>query len=260
MAQNRPGTAFLRGSGAAAALAFALWAAAPAFAEGEAPVTPLPGSPAFDAAVREYLIAHPEVVVEALERYQAKQRAAEAESQRRAVAGNLDQLLADKSSPILGNPEGDVTVVEFFDYRCPYCRKVAEDLRRTVAEDGNVKLVMKEWPILGPQSLYAAQVALAAHRQGKYEAFHFAMMTQPGDMTEESVLALAESLGLDRERLIADLQHPEIEAALRRNFELADALKLGGTPAFVVGEELVPGAVDAATLKRLIGKARKPAG
>jgi protein-disulfide isomerase len=156
----------------------------------------------------------------------------------------------------MGNPAGDVVVVEFFDYRCPYCKTVAGMVRDEVASDGKVRLVMKEFPILGPQSVQAARAALAAVLQDKYDVFHFALMTQPGDMSDTHIDTVAASVGLDVERLRRDMKSPEIAAAIDRNIALAEAVGIRGTPAFVIGKSLVPGAIDAESFRQLIADAR----
>ncbi|MFQ5773941.1 MAG: DsbA family protein [Kiloniellaceae bacterium] len=206
--------------------------------------------------IHNYLMQHPEVLVKSLRAYQQRQERADAQRQQDAVIAHRRALAGDPDSPVLGNPEGDVLIVEFFDYRCPYCRRVAGNVRRIVADDGNIRLVMKEFPILGPESVRAARAALAATKQGKYEAYHFALMTAPGDMSEAHLKRIAEKVGLDVARLQRDMEAPEIEESLRRNYALAEALSINGTPAFVIGDTLVPGAVNLETLKRLVAEAR----
>lgn len=206
--------------------------------------------------IRRYLLDNPEVLIESLAVYQQQQKQAEEQRRQEAAVANREALAEDPASPVLGNPEGDVLMVEFFDYRCPYCRRVADNVRRAVADDGNVRLVMKEFPILGPDSVLAARAALAAVKQGKYEAFHYALMTGQGQVTEASLKQVAREVGLDVARLERDMQDQEIDAALRRNYGLAEALGINGTPAFVIGNTVVPGAVDLKTLRRLIAEAR----
>lgn len=243
----------------AAGLALAL--AGPAAAQEQS----LPGGFSADQAqgieiiVREYLLANPEILVEALGEYQKRQRVAEEQARQQAIVERHQALARDPGSPVLGNPDGDVLVVEFFDYRCPYCKKVAGMVRDEIASDGNVRLVMKEFPILGPQSLLAARAALAAVKQGKYEDFHMALMTEPGDMSEEFIEAVATKVGLDVAQLQKDMRDPEVEAILRRNFDLAEALGVKGTPAFVIGRTLVPGAIEAEDFRQLIAAARAKA-
>ncbi len=206
--------------------------------------------------VRDYLLRNPEVLVEALTLYE--QRRTEAEEQRRlsAVSDNKERLENDPASPVAGNPEGDVVVVEFFDYRCPYCRRSADTLETAMKEDGNVRVVFKEFPILGPESVEGAKAALAAQKQGKYEAFHFALMREPGDMSAAHLRRIAEQVGVDADLMERDMKSEEINAALRNNYALAEELSIRGTPAFVIGGTLVPGAVNLEEMERLIAEAR----
>lgn len=214
---------------------------------------------AFEKVVRKYLLENPEVIVEALQAYEQRQQAMEAERQRAAVVAEAANLNEDPTSPVLGNPEGDITVVEFFDYRCPYCKRVAGALQALVAEDPNVRLVMKEYPILSKESIDAARAALAAARQGRYERFHFALMNRGGSMSEAEVMSVAHSEGLDIDRLKRDMQSAEIEEALRRNHALAQTIGVTGTPAMVIGSTLVPGAVGLERLRALVAQARAEA-
>ncbi|NIA68773.1 DsbA family protein [Pelagibius litoralis] len=214
---------------------------------------------AFQKMVREYLLQNPEIIVEALQTYEQRQQLAETERQREALIAERSNLNEDPLSPVLGNPEGDVTVVEFFDYRCPYCRRAAEVLQELVAEDPNVRLVMKEYPILSQESVEAARAALAAAKQDKYESFHFTLMETGGSMSEAEVMAVAQATGLDVERLQRDMQLPEIEEALRRNYALAETVGITGTPAMVIGTALVPGVVSLERLKELVAEARAQA-
>jgi len=209
--------------------------------------------------VREYLMAHPEVLVQALTEYQNRLKMAEEQSRQQAIVARLQELTEDPAAPVLGNPAGDVVVVEFFDYRCPYCKSVAKMVREVVAGDGKVRLVMKEFPILGPPSVQAARAALAAAMQDKYEAFHFALMTQPGDMSDTHIETVAGQVGLDVERLQRDMKSPEVAATIDRNIALAETVGIRGTPAFIVGKTLVPGAIDAESFRQLIAKARAQA-
>ena len=208
---------------------------------------------------RQYLLDNPEVVIEAIQKYQRDQRLAEEERQGQAVLANLAALKGDADSPVIGNPDGDVLIVEFMDYRCGYCRSVVKDLKKTVEDDGNIRLVMKELPILGPASIRASKAALAADKQGKYEVYHFALMTLPGDMSDPHLMKVARDVGLDTERLKRDMESEEIEAIIQRNHDLAQVLGINGTPAFVFGETLVRGAVDAETMRILIAEARDKA-
>ncbi|MHA1151704.1 MAG: DsbA family protein [Alphaproteobacteria bacterium] len=206
--------------------------------------------------VRDYLLAHPEVMIQSLTEYQQRQKVAEKQRQQESVAASLPALTQDSDAPVLGNPDGDVTIVEFFDYKCPYCKRVAGTLKDVVAADGNIRLVMKEFPILGPQSIKAARAALAVAKQGKYEEFHWALMIEPGDMTDPHIRRIARGVGVDVDRMMADMESPEIQAMIKRNNDLAQTLQITGTPAFVVGKTLVPGAIDRKTLEHLVAQAR----
>ena len=206
--------------------------------------------------IRDYLIQHPEVLIQSLTAHQNRQRVAEEQRRQQAVIDQRTALTEDPDTPVIGNPDGDVTIVEFFDYRCQYCRRVVDSVRKVVEEDGKIRLVMKEFPILGPQSIQAARAALASVKQGKYEEFHFALMTEPGDMSDPHIRRVASEVGLDVDRLQRDMRSKEVDAMIRRNHELARALDINGTPAFVIGDTLAPGALDLKRLKRLVAQAR----
>jgi protein-disulfide isomerase len=210
----------------------------------------------FDRRVHDYILAHPEVLVEALQSLDARQRAAEVAAVRAALAERADELFRDKDSPVGGNAQGDVTLVEFFDYNCPYCRQVAPIIEQAMADDPQLRIVYKEFPILGPDSLFAAKAALAADRQGKYGEFHKALYGVKSRVTEAVVLKVAAETGLDVTRLKSDMVLPDIEASISRNAELAQALRITGTPGFVVGDQIFPGATNLETMKKLIEQAR----
>lgn len=211
----------------------------------------------FNQRVREYLLENPEVIMEALQRLEEREQAAQQEAVKTVLESRADQLLHDPDSPVGGNPEGDVTLVEFFDYNCPYCRRVAPTVEKAIAADPELRVVYKEFPVLGPGSVVTAKAALASRRQGKYLAFHDALMRRKGRLNEESVLKVAQSVGLDVKRLKADMDDETIAKAIRRNRELARALQINGTPGFVVGEKVIPGAVDLKSLQAAIDEARK---
>ncbi|MCT9000273.1 DsbA family protein [Chelativorans intermedius] len=211
----------------------------------------------FEAQARQYLLDNPEVVVEALQRLEERRQQAEANELQTLIVERHDEIFNDSTAPVAGNPDGDVVLVEFFDYNCPYCRKATSDIRQAIEDDPNLKLVFKEWPILGPGSEFAARAALASLKQGKYDAFHHALMGFPGRIGENSTLTIAGDVGLDVEQLKRDMQDPAIAAAIERNRALADDLRITGTPTFVVGDEIIRGLVDLATLKRFIADARQ---
>lgn len=240
---------------APAVFGLALLAAAPAAAQG-APLDPAEKA-AVEEIVRDYLMNNPEVIVEAIQGLQQRQKVEAEAQQRQALRDSLAALRDDPADPVLGNPEGDVVIVEFFDYQCGYCKRVAAGLQETVEEDGGIKLVMKEFPILGPASIVAAKAALAAQRQDLYEDFHWALMQNKGPLDEAVVYAVAADVGLDVERLKADMADPAIEQRLAENYALAEKLDIGGTPAFVIGEELVPGALPKEQIQHLVERARQ---
>jgi protein-disulfide isomerase len=211
----------------------------------------------FEQRVREYLLENPEVIMEALRILEQRQRAAEAENLNRTIAERSEEILNDPAAPVGGNPSGDVTLVEFFDYNCPYCRRVAPTVVELEEADPDLRLVYKEFPILGSGSQFAARAALASRRQGKYVPFHNALMQAADQVTEETAMETAREVGLDTEQLRADMQDPAIQDAIARNLQLANALGITGTPSFVIGEEVVPGAVDLRTLQSLIARARR---
>jgi protein-disulfide isomerase len=206
--------------------------------------------------VREYLRQHPEVIIDALQEYQKRQDAKKAEQARQLIASAKDELFNDTANPVGGNPKGDVTIVEFFDYRCPYCKAVDPDLRKALSTDGNVRVVYKEFPILGPESLVASRAALAAVAQEKYQPFHDKLLAFKGNLDDAAIYSLAGEVGLDVTRLKADMEKPEVMGQISRNYHLADKLNIQGTPAFVIGEELLPGAASAEDLTAAFKRAR----
>lgn len=209
--------------------------------------------------VRDYLLQHPEVIVEVLQELERRQTASQQEQQQRAVTGNYDQLAQDPGSPVLGNPDGDLLVVEFFDYNCGYCRKMTHDLFNLTDADGDIRLVMKELPIFGEGSRFAAKAALAAEKQGKYQELHVALMTAGVQIDQAATLAIAADIGLDVEQLQADMLDPALDEALQRNYSLARALAVEGTPALVIGERFIPGAQTEAQMARIVAEERRKA-
>jgi protein-disulfide isomerase len=217
-------------------------------------------SPSIDQQISQYLKDHPEEVLGALKLAQAnaeKQKAADAQL---AVAQKQDQIFNNPADPVVGNVNGDVTVVEFFDYRCPYCKRVSDSLMTLVKDDPNVKVVFKEFPILGPESVVAARIALAAHRQGKYEQVHTAFMAHKGSFEQSDLLELAASVGADPAKLAADMQDPAIQGQLLATESLAAALGITGTPGFLFGKKLIPGAVSLEDMKNFVAAARAQPG
>ena len=212
---------------------------------------------AIEGIIHDYLIHNPDVLIEALRGAEDKlNREADANAAK-VLSDRRSEIFDDPETPVGGNPRGDVTIVEFFDYRCPYCKQVLPSLQALLKEDHKLRFLYKEMPVLGPQSVIAAHAALAAQRQGKYEAFHTAMMATKGQITEETVYKVAGSVGLDIDRLKQDMSAPDIEQALKANLALANALNIHGTPGFIVGKHIVPGAVELDTLRSMVADARR---
>jgi protein-disulfide isomerase len=224
--------------------------------------TPIPAAGTGDKvalgkAIREYLIANPEVLVEAMQEYERKQESQRDAVAEKAIQQNRQELIHDPESPVAGNPNGDVTIVEFSDYQCPYCKRAHAAVKSIVASDGKVRLVFKDLPILGEASKIAAVAALASVKQGKHLGFHNALMEFNGKLDSNRIFEIAGSVGIDVDQLKKDMDDPGIKKIIERNVALASALGVRGTPAFVIGNQFVPGAVDADALRQLIAEARK---
>ena len=211
----------------------------------------------FGKRVRAYLLKNPEVIVDAMKGLQARQRAAQLGDAQTILESRADEVFRDPESPVGGNRNGDVTLVEFFDYNCPYCRRVAPAMLGAEAADPQLRIVYKEFPILGPDSVFAARAALAARKQDRYVAFHKALMKVNGRVDEDTAMRVAAEVGLDTDRLRADMQAPAIGAAIDRNLQLARALRITGTPSFAIGDQIIRGLRDLKTLQASIERARQ---
>lgn len=214
-----------------------------------------PARPAIEKIVREYILQHPEVLMESVRLYQERERTAQKERSKGAVSAKLTDLQHDPSSPVAG-AAGGVTVVEFFDYRCGFCKKAEGTITKLLADHPEIQLVFKEFPILGPESLLAAKAGLAAHKQGGYLKFHQALMTLPGPITMDAIGELAGKQGLNISKLKTDMESPEVQSMIARNRELGREVGVNATPTFVIGSELVQGASDAAAFEGLIAQAK----
>ncbi|QQS12851.1 MAG: DsbA family protein [Rhodospirillales bacterium] len=212
---------------------------------------------AVEKIVREYLMANPEIIVEAVNELEKRQTASRDAAARKALTERKAELLEDPGSPVGGNPKGDVTIVEFFDYHCGYCKRAKPTVTGVVDADTKIRIVYKELPILTPNSRVAATAALAAAKQGKYAELHIAMMEARGDLTKERILKMAADLKIDATRLEKEMADPAIAKQLERNQALAVALGVNGTPAFVIGDKIIPGAVEAEVLREAVAAARK---
>ena len=213
-----------------------------------------------EARVRELVLetirATPQIVMEAVAILEQQQAGAQASAQAEVLINQRNLLEQDPNAPVLGNPDGDVTVVEFFDYNCPYCRRAMPQVQGLLDGDPNVRLVYREWPILGDGSVFAAKAALAARNQGKYEEFHWAMMGMSGRAEEASVLRIAKEVGLDIGQLRRDMEAPEVQEHIASSMRLTQALGFNGTPSFVIGDALVPGFVEQSELEIYVSDAR----
>jgi protein-disulfide isomerase len=214
--------------------------------------------PEIEKIVRDYLMREPEVIYEAIQELQKRQQTAEAERQKATIAKRSDEIFRHPEDPIAGAADGDVTLVEFFDYRCGYCRSMAGNLRTLVDTDDRLRFVFKELPVLGPESVVAAKAALAAAKldHGRYYDFHMALM-QTKDLSRDSVLGLAVAKGYDRDAMSAEMDAAWVQERLDANQALAESLGINGTPSFVVGSTLIPGAVDIGRLAQLVQDERK---
>ena len=239
------------------ALALALPAAAPARAQtftgdqrGE-----------IERIIKDYLLSHPELLQEVMAELEKRQATAEAEKHRAAVTQHSASIFTSPRQVTLGNAQGDVTVVEFFDYNCGYCKRAMADMLDLMKNDSKIKFVLKEFPVLGEGSVQAAQVAAAVRMQDKtggkkYLEFHQKLLSGRGPADKTRALAVAKEVGLDVARIEKDIAGDEVKATLEESFKLAEALGLNGTPSYVVGTDVVIGAVGANTLKEKINSAR----
>ena len=207
--------------------------------------------------LRDALRQDPTILRDALIALEQADTTARAEAQRAAIAAQAAALFRNADDPVKGNAQGPVTIVEFFDARCGYCKQMEPVVDQMLRRQKDVRLVLKDLPILGPNSLLASRALLAAQRQGKYAELHDALMKLREEPAEPVLKREAEKLGLDWARLRRDMDDAAIQARIAGNLRLAQALRIEGTPALVIGETLVPGAVDLATLERLVAEARR---
>jgi len=211
-----------------------------------------------EQVLRAYLLKNPEIIVEAINELQRREKASAAQHQRTALKSMSNELSANPNDPVMGNPNGDVTMIEFSDYRCPYCKRVFDDVENLVKEDGNIRYILKEFPILGDDSVYASRAAMAVwlHQRDKYKALHTAMMKNRGALSNDKVVELAKGVGIDTDALSGQMKDPMIEQTFAATHRQAQALGITGTPAFIVGENLVPGAISLDGMKKMVDAAR----
>jgi protein-disulfide isomerase len=213
-----------------------------------------------ESIVKGYLLAHPEVLEEVTAELGKRQAAAEAEKAQAAITKNADKIFNSPHGVIVGNRDGDVTFVEFFDYNCGYCKHAMSDMFTLMKSDSKLRVVLKEFPVLGPGSVEAAQVAIAVRMQDpsgkKYLDFHQKLLGGRGQADRAHALAAAKDTGLDMARLEKDMASPEVKVTLEENMKLADEIGLSGTPSYVVGKQVVVGAIGLEGLSKKIGEAR----
>ena len=207
--------------------------------------------------VLETIRKNPEIVLEALSILEQQKNEAQDAARKDILSQQRDILENDPNAPVLGNPNGDVTVIEFFDYNCSYCKKVIPEVKSLIAADKNIRLVYREWPILGEGSVFAAKAAFASRAQGKYEEFHWALMEMRNRADETTVLRIAEKVGLDIEELLKDMEKPTVSEHIAMSMRITQALGFNGTPSFIIGNNLIPGFVEKDALADYVSQARK---
>ena len=207
---------------------------------------------AIEKIVRDYILAHPEIIPEAMNRLQAREVT-------NLLDSNRKEIETPFASAVAGNPKGDVSVVVFFDYACPFCRQGHADVQKLVASDPNVRVVYRDFPVLSPASEEAAMASLSAAQQGQYQRFHNTMFESPGKVSHERTVAMVRSAGLNELQTAKDLNAPALKAEIKKNLELGRALGLTGTPSYIVGNQILSGAVGIEKLKEAVAEARKPA-
>jgi protein-disulfide isomerase len=213
-----------------------------------------------EAIIKDYLIKNPDVLREALIEMEKRSKADEAAQRAKVVADLAPKLFNSKNQVVLGNPNGKIQVVEFYDYNCGYCKRAMADMMDIIKKNPDVRMVLKEFPVLGPGSVEAAQVATALHQQfdgEKYLAFHQRLMSSRGQVARAQAMAAAKAVGADMDKLEAAINSDAVRAGIQEVMQIADALSLTGTPSYVVGDEVVVGAVGQPTLQQKIDNIRK---
>ncbi len=214
---------------------------------------------AINAQIRAYILQNPEIIVEAMQVLEQREQDAQANADRDLVASMRDPLENDGYSLVTGNPDGDVTVIEFLDYRCGYCKQAHDGVKALIASDPNIKFIIKEFPILGPESTFAARAAMASLAQGAdmYLKFNDAMMRHKGNLDQQTVMRIAGDVGIDQARLAQEVQNPEIASNIRETYGLARRLDISGTPAFIIGDTIVRGFLPYDALKEIVEEQRE---
>ena len=214
---------------------------------------------AFRAEVRAYLLENPEVLTEAISELETREANRQLEADRALVSENLDEILSTEHSWVGGNPDGDITVIEFMDYRCTYCRRANPEVEELIASDGNIRFIIREFPILGPQSELASRFAIAVrqiHGDDAYKDAHDALMALQTDIDEAALSRLAEGLALDPAPILGQMQAPEVTEVIEANYALGETLGISGTPTFVMGGVLVRGYVPLNGMQSIVDEER----
>jgi protein-disulfide isomerase len=209
--------------------------------------------------IRDYLLENPGILREVIQALEAKEQEAGLTAMSEAIRERGQELYRGEHDLVAGNPDGSVTMVEFFDYNCGYCKRAMSDVLALIESDDDLRVVFKEWPILGEGSRFAARAALASRKQGKYWDFHLALMETRG-LDETSTLEVARRIGLDVDQLKADMEAPEVAAVIEGNMRLASAFGIQGTPVFFIDDQVIPGAVGHEALAQVIGEVREAGG
>lgn len=207
--------------------------------------------------VKDYLMENPEIIREALIELERRTAEAEKNRQKKLVAENQELLTDPKYAHITGNEKGDITVIEFFDYNCPYCRQSLVDIEKLIKNDKNVRVVLKEYPILGEASKQASLAALASRKQNKYMEFHTALLTAKGRINDEQISLIAKNVGLDVDQLKKDMESEDVLESHNKNMEVGRKLGINGTPTFIFNDQVVPQVLPYEAMKQLIARIRK---
>ena len=234
-----------------------LWAtAAPSFAESFNAAQ----KTEFEKLVHDYLLEHPEILRDMANKLEANDKLAADNTRNSVLSTQAKNIFHNPIDAVVGNPKGDITVVEFMDYNCGWCKKSVKELQSLVASDKNVRVVLKEFPIFGEGSEYAARAALASVKQNKYWQLHQALFASESKVTVEVVDQIAQEQGIDVAKMKIDMKSPEIDAAVKANQAMAQSLALTGTPAFIVDDKLIPGYIELGNLQAMLAQARANGG
>lgn len=251
--------------------------AASAYAQAATPVSPVSSGPlqstaapvepkaysdsekaGIEQVIKDYLTKeHPEVLIEAMQELQIRQQASAQAKSEEALKKDFDQIFNDPATPVGGNPKGSVTIVEFFDFNCGYCKMSEPFLEKILKEDHDIKMIYKDYPILGPTSVEAAKAALASVKQNAYVKFHDALMSQKDHLSSDAIYSIAKDIGLNVEKLKKDMTADEIAAHIKANEDLGREVGVRGTPMFIIGNQIFPGALQYEQMKSAVDKAHE---